>query len=154
MQVLRPSKRKDDVVLAITTTGTVKVWTLLGNENKYSDPIYENESKQVMIPLKRNSSLSFSLSQTHWLHSPDFHSTDSMSECYHNELLCSKSAYSFDCMRQILANIWCWRFHCFVQCYFTVRWTLAGRRFSGSWPGYSVVRRGKGLPISFASKVS
>lgn len=46
-QVLRPSKRKDDVVLAITTTGTVKVWTLLGNENKYSDPIYENESKQI-----------------------------------------------------------------------------------------------------------
>lgn len=33
--------------MAITTTGTVKVWTLLGNENKYSDPIYENESKQV-----------------------------------------------------------------------------------------------------------
>lgn len=48
MHVLRPSKRKDDVVLAITTTGTVKVWTLLGNENKYSDPIYENESKQVL----------------------------------------------------------------------------------------------------------
>lgn len=47
LQVLRPSKRKDDVVLAITTTGTVKVWTLLGNENKYSDPIYENESKQI-----------------------------------------------------------------------------------------------------------
>lgn len=52
MHVLRPSKRKDDVVLAITTTGTVKVWTLLGNENKYSDPIYENESKQVRtLPL-------------------------------------------------------------------------------------------------------
>lgn len=47
LKVLRPSKRKDDVVLAITTTGTVKVWTLLGNENKYSDPIYENESKQI-----------------------------------------------------------------------------------------------------------
>lgn len=47
IQVLRPSKRKDDVVLAITTTGTVKVWTLIGNENKYSEPIYENESKQI-----------------------------------------------------------------------------------------------------------
>ncbi|XP_055703047.1 WD repeat-containing protein 7 isoform X3 [Phlebotomus papatasi] len=47
LHVLRPSKRKDDVVLAITTTGTVKVWTLLGNENKYSEPIYENESKQI-----------------------------------------------------------------------------------------------------------
>lgn len=45
--MLRPSKRKDDVVLAITTTGTVKVWTLIGNENKYSEPIYENESKQI-----------------------------------------------------------------------------------------------------------
>lgn len=47
--MLRPSKRKDDVVLAITTTGTVKVWTLLGHENKHSEPIYENESKQVSI---------------------------------------------------------------------------------------------------------
>lgn len=35
------------MVLAITTTGVVKVWTLVGNENKYSEPIYENESKQV-----------------------------------------------------------------------------------------------------------
>lgn len=34
-------------MLAITTTGTVKVWTLIGNENKYSEPIYENESKQI-----------------------------------------------------------------------------------------------------------
>lgn len=47
LHVLRPSKRKDDVVLAITTTGTVKVWTLIGNENKFSEPIYENESKQI-----------------------------------------------------------------------------------------------------------
>lgn len=47
LHVLRPAKRKDDVVLAITTTGTVKVWTLIGNENKYSEPIYENESKQI-----------------------------------------------------------------------------------------------------------
>lgn len=47
LHVLRPVKRKDDVVLAITTTGTVKVWTLIGNENKYSEPIYENESKQI-----------------------------------------------------------------------------------------------------------
>ncbi|XP_045461740.1 WD repeat-containing protein 7 isoform X6 [Harmonia axyridis] len=47
LHVLRPVKRKDDVVLAITTTGMVKVWTLLGGENKYSDPIYENESKQI-----------------------------------------------------------------------------------------------------------
>uniref|UniRef100_A0A336LGZ9 CSON011489 protein n=1 Tax=Culicoides sonorensis TaxID=179676 RepID=A0A336LGZ9_CULSO len=47
LHVLRPCKRKDDVVLAITTTGVVKVWTLVGNENKFSEPIYENESKQI-----------------------------------------------------------------------------------------------------------
>lgn len=47
LHVLRPAKRKDDVVLAITTTGTVKVWTLIGNENKLSEPLYENESKQI-----------------------------------------------------------------------------------------------------------
>nr|CAH7751890.1 unnamed protein product [Callosobruchus chinensis] len=45
--VLRPAKRKDDVVLALTTTGMVKVWTLLGHENKHLEPIYENESKQI-----------------------------------------------------------------------------------------------------------
>ncbi|KAL1501782.1 hypothetical protein ABEB36_007047 [Hypothenemus hampei] len=47
LHVLRPTKRKDDVVLALTTTGMVKVWTLLGHENKHSEPIYENESKQI-----------------------------------------------------------------------------------------------------------
>lgn len=45
--MLRPWNRKDDVVLALTTTGMVKVWTLLGHETKHSEPIYENESKQI-----------------------------------------------------------------------------------------------------------
>lgn len=45
--MLRPCNRKDDVVLALTTTGMVKVWTLLGHETKHSEPIYENESKQI-----------------------------------------------------------------------------------------------------------
>ena len=30
--VLRPRNRNDDVVLALTTTGTVKVWTLTGED--------------------------------------------------------------------------------------------------------------------------
>ncbi|XP_022909128.1 WD repeat-containing protein 7 isoform X2 [Onthophagus taurus] len=47
LHVIRPVRRKDDVVLAITTTGMVKVWTLLGHENKHCEPIYENESKQI-----------------------------------------------------------------------------------------------------------
>ncbi|XP_014253384.1 WD repeat-containing protein 7 isoform X2 [Cimex lectularius] len=47
LHVLRPNKRKDDVVLALTTTGTVKMWTLSGTESKTSDPIFENESKQI-----------------------------------------------------------------------------------------------------------
>ncbi|XP_021936381.1 WD repeat-containing protein 7 isoform X5 [Zootermopsis nevadensis] len=47
LHVLRPAKRKDDVVLALTTTGTVKVWTLFGQELKSSEPFYENESKQI-----------------------------------------------------------------------------------------------------------
>lgn len=37
----------DDVVLGLTTTGTVKVWTLQGNESKTGEPYYENESKQI-----------------------------------------------------------------------------------------------------------
>ncbi|PNF24262.1 WD repeat-containing protein 7, partial [Cryptotermes secundus] len=47
LHVLRPAKRKDDVVLGLTTTGTVKVWTLFGQETKNSEPFYENESKQI-----------------------------------------------------------------------------------------------------------
>ncbi len=51
--VLRPRNRQDDVVLALTTTGTVKVWTLTGDEGQpggpdlQQNPLYENESKQV-----------------------------------------------------------------------------------------------------------
>jgi hypothetical protein len=46
--VLRPRNRNDDVVLALTTTGTVKVWTLSGDEHiQLTEPILENESKQV-----------------------------------------------------------------------------------------------------------
>ncbi|KAK7866525.1 hypothetical protein R5R35_002482 [Gryllus longicercus] len=47
LHILRPAKRKEDVVLALTTTGTVKVWTLTGQENKASEPLFENESKQI-----------------------------------------------------------------------------------------------------------
>ena len=48
--VLRPRNRNDDVVLALTTTGTVKVWTLSGDEHaQSSEPILENESKQVEL---------------------------------------------------------------------------------------------------------
>ena len=47
--VIRPRNRQDDVVLAITTTGAVKVWTLNGDEEKTaaSEPVLENESKQI-----------------------------------------------------------------------------------------------------------
>ena len=45
--VLRPRNRHDDVVLALTTTGTVKVWTLNGDEQLTTDPVLENESKQI-----------------------------------------------------------------------------------------------------------
>ena len=46
----RPRNRSDDVVLALTTTGTVKVWTLTGQEDSdpaAGSPILENESKQI-----------------------------------------------------------------------------------------------------------
>lgn len=37
---------KDDVVVAISNSGAVKVWTLTGSENM-TQPVYENESKQI-----------------------------------------------------------------------------------------------------------
>ena len=45
--VLRPRNRQDDVVLALTVTGTVKVWTLNGQEEKAGGPVLEIESKQL-----------------------------------------------------------------------------------------------------------
>ena len=45
--VLRPRNRNDDVVLALTTTGTVKVWTLSGDEANSKEPVLENESKHI-----------------------------------------------------------------------------------------------------------
>ena len=48
--IYRPRNRSDDVVLALTTTGTVKVWTLTGEEGSgagNNEPILENESKQI-----------------------------------------------------------------------------------------------------------
>ena len=44
--VLRPRNRTDDVVLALTISGTVKVWTLNGQEDK-TKAVLENESKQI-----------------------------------------------------------------------------------------------------------
>ncbi|XP_014275232.1 WD repeat-containing protein 7 isoform X2 [Halyomorpha halys] len=48
LYVLRPNNRKEDVVLALSTTGTVKMWTLCITEIKTpQEPIFENESKQI-----------------------------------------------------------------------------------------------------------
>ncbi|XP_059484205.1 WD repeat-containing protein 7 isoform X1 [Neocloeon triangulifer] len=47
LHVLRPAKRKDDVVLGLTTTGMIKMWPLPAGVGKGSDPLYETESKQI-----------------------------------------------------------------------------------------------------------
>lgn len=66
MHVIRPAKRQglfdheiflwisywlsiyaDDVVIGLSISGVVKVWTLTGNETRSSEPIYEDESKPV-----------------------------------------------------------------------------------------------------------
>ncbi|XP_076337758.1 WD repeat-containing protein Rbcn-3B isoform X2 [Tachypleus tridentatus] len=47
MYVLRPVKRQDDVVVALSASGTVKVWTLSGIEVKISEPVFEDESKPI-----------------------------------------------------------------------------------------------------------
>lgn len=55
MHVIRPPPPKKtttaevlhDVVVAININGMVKVWTLVGTETRSSEPIYENESKQI-----------------------------------------------------------------------------------------------------------
>ncbi|CAE1170135.1 WD repeat-containing protein 7 [Acanthosepion pharaonis] len=44
--ILKPVKGEDDVVVAVSNSGAVKVWSLSGEETKYK-PIYEDESKQI-----------------------------------------------------------------------------------------------------------
>ncbi|CAG2187615.1 unnamed protein product [Mytilus edulis] len=44
--VLRPVKREEDVLLAITNSGAVKIWMLTGYENR-AQPVFEEESKQI-----------------------------------------------------------------------------------------------------------
>lgn len=50
MHVIRPTKRTEDVVVGVNIKGLVKVWTLIGTETHSSEPIYENESKQIRCP--------------------------------------------------------------------------------------------------------
>ncbi|XP_014681792.1 PREDICTED: WD repeat-containing protein 7-like [Priapulus caudatus] len=47
LTILHPLRRQDDVVVALSNSGTAKVWTLTGQESKSSDPMYEDESKQI-----------------------------------------------------------------------------------------------------------
>lgn len=47
MHVIRHAKAMQDVVVGLSISGVVKVWTLTGNESRSSEPIYENESKQI-----------------------------------------------------------------------------------------------------------
>lgn len=44
--VIRPAKRDDDIIVAISNSGAVKVWALNGTEPK-NKPIFEDESKQI-----------------------------------------------------------------------------------------------------------
>ncbi|CAG7815558.1 unnamed protein product [Allacma fusca] len=49
LHVLRPNKKLDDVILALTINGTVKVWTINESEFRERTPLYENESKQIRV---------------------------------------------------------------------------------------------------------
>ncbi|XP_046440938.1 WD repeat-containing protein 7-like isoform X2 [Daphnia pulex] len=48
IHVLRPTRRQDDVVLGLTTSGVVKVWTVGAQDlNNLGEPVLEHESKQI-----------------------------------------------------------------------------------------------------------
>ncbi|XP_055932203.1 WD repeat-containing protein 7-like isoform X1 [Argiope bruennichi] len=46
IHVLRPPKSQDDVIVGLSASGYVKIWTLNGNEPK-NEPVYEDESKPI-----------------------------------------------------------------------------------------------------------
>lgn len=81
------------------------------------------------------------------LSSLSFPLSDSMLECHQFELLFAKSTDRINCVRKILANLWCWRLYRIVQRYFAVGRTLAGRRLSRSRSSHFMVGRGQGLFI-------
>ncbi|UXI18302.1 Charged multivesicular body protein 5 [Sarcoptes scabiei] len=47
IHVLRSPKTQDDVIIGLSISGLMKVWTLTGSEKKSIEPIYENESKPI-----------------------------------------------------------------------------------------------------------
>ncbi|XP_071942422.1 WD repeat-containing protein 7-like isoform X1 [Antedon mediterranea] len=47
MSIMRPLKRQDDTVIALSTSGMLKIWALSGKENKASEPIYEEQCKPL-----------------------------------------------------------------------------------------------------------
>jgi len=48
IHVLRPARRQDDVVLGLTTSGVVKVWTVSAMDfNRSNEAVLEHESKQI-----------------------------------------------------------------------------------------------------------
>ena len=68
----------DDVILALTINGTVKVWTINESEFKSREPLYENESKQIrirtascLICCKYNNRTVLIVSSHHWQVSND-----------------------------------------------------------------------------------
>ncbi|CAL4059561.1 unnamed protein product [Meganyctiphanes norvegica] len=47
LHILRPPKRADEVILGVTTSGWVKVWTVSEREIRPREPIFEHESKMI-----------------------------------------------------------------------------------------------------------
>lgn len=145
LHVLHPAKCKNDVVLALTTTGMFKVWTLLGHENKHSEPIYENESKHTRCL-----------------------NAICLQCCAYNQrtvlIVCSKYWQIYDAGMQIL-YLWLWMmllllckiFRWFQRPVF-LRCTAWGAldvwRFPRRRPHFSVVRCGHRIHVQVAHQVS
>lgn len=47
MHVIRSPKRNEDVIVGLSISGVIKMWTLSGNETRSSEPIFEHESRQI-----------------------------------------------------------------------------------------------------------
>lgn len=47
IHILRPAKTQDDVVVGLSVSGTIKVWTINAAEIKGVQQLYENESKPI-----------------------------------------------------------------------------------------------------------
>jgi len=137
----------DDVILALTINGTVKVWTINEMEFKSREPHYENESKQIrvknasaLVCCKYNNRTVLIVSSKSW---------QVRSYPYRIQLM-----LAFQWTSVFLLDLWCWRLHGFNRIDSARKGEMAGRRIFEPWSRDLLDDERKSIFIPTAKSVS